>query len=104
MLQHLISDVSFWASVVGAAVLKLLFSPFQSWWKSFSTMVSAVFCAWVFTAPVMDLMGWNPDIYENAVAAVIALMGEGVMRMIIQVWQDPRLAIDFIRAVRGVGK
>jgi hypothetical protein len=91
-------DLKFWVAVAGAALFKLLTSPWHSPTRAVLTVGAAVFVAWVFTDPVLHFMGWPAETYRNPVAALLALTGEGSMRWairitpdkLIQTWKDFR--------------
>jgi hypothetical protein len=91
-------DLKFWIAVAGAALFKLLTSPWHSPTRAVLTVGAAVFVAWVFTDPVLHFMGWPAETYRNPVAALLALTGEGSMRWairitpdkLIQTWKDLR--------------
>lgn len=76
-------DFRFWLAVAGAAAVKLLTSPWHSPTRAIVTVLAAVFSAWAFTDPVLRWWDLEPDTYRNAVAAILALTGEGGMRWII---------------------
>lgn len=77
------TDYRFWLAVAGAAFIKLMTSPWHSPTRAVITVMAAVFAAWAFTDPVIDWWNLSPDKYRNAVAAVLALTGEGSMRWLI---------------------
>ena len=89
-------DLSFWVAVGGATLFKLLTSHNQSWKKGLLTVGSAVLAAWLATDAVLHWMNWSPDTYKAPTAAMIALVGENVMRWIvtinperlIKLWKD----------------
>lgn len=92
-MQH----IDFWIAVAGAALFKLLTSPWHSLTRAIVTVLAAIFAAWVFTDPTMHFMDW-PESYRNPVAALLALTGEGTMRWVIrttpdrliEIWKDLR--------------
>lgn len=91
-------DYRFWVAIAGAALFKLLTSPWHSPTRALLTVSAAVFSAWVFTDPVLHFMSWPPDAYRIPVAALVTLTGEGTMRWamritpdkLIQTWKDLR--------------
>lgn len=83
-------DYRFWITVGGAALFKLLTSPWHSPFRAIVTVLAAVFAAWVFTDPIVTHMSW-PTTYREPVAALCALMGEGSMRWIIRVTPEKML-------------
>lgn len=82
--------------IIGFAVLvKQVLSPFHSLWRATSTALAAVLCAYVFTDPLVGLLGWEDEKTRLAVAAVLGLTGEHIIRHIIDTGQDPH---------RGLGR
>lgn len=82
-------DISFWISVAGATVIKVLTSPYHSFLRALLTVFAAVFAAYVFTDPVVHWLGLEPKTYTTPMAALLALTGEGLMRAIIAGGNDP---------------
>ena len=83
-------DYRFWVAILGAAVFKLMTSPWHSPTRAIITVLAAVFSAWVFTDPVLHFMSW-PMTYREPVAALLALTGEGTMRWVIRTTPDKLL-------------
>jgi hypothetical protein len=94
-------DLAFWMSVGGATVVKLITSPYAGFVRALATVIAAVFSAYFFTQPAMHFLGLDPETYTTAMAAVMALTGEGAMRFLIQLSNDPTRAIDILRMWRG---
>lgn len=88
-------EPAFWVAVVIAAAFKWLTSERQSWRVSLAGALSAVGCAWLFTDAVVAYLDWNPETYKAPTAAIIALMGENIMRSLskmdldklVQIWK-----------------
>lgn len=94
-------DLAFWVAVGGAVVVKLLTSPYAGLKPAVATVFAAVFSAYLFTQPAMAILGLDPDAYTTAMAAVLALTGEGAMRLAINISNDPTKAIDILKMWRG---
>jgi len=77
-------SVKFWIAVGAAILLKLATVRELSLWRACVTVTSALMFAVFFTTPMMDWWGLAPSTYEPAVAAVMALFGEHVARLILQ--------------------
>lgn len=90
-------DLSFWLTMAGAVVVKLLTSPYHSIWRAAVQIVTAVFCAWVFTDPVIDWLDLDPDTYKNPVAALVAITGEGIVRALLLAANNPKEFIALLR-------
>lgn len=82
-------DHQFWIAVVGAAIFKVWTSKNRhtNLWGAGLTGAFAVFCPYVFTDPLLHIMGWG-DGYKIIVAALLTLTGEGVMRWIVNLTPD----------------
>lgn len=94
-------DWSFWIALVGATLVRVLTSPFHSFFRSVVMVVTSVFVAWLFTDPVVDWMRLNPGVYAAPVGGLLALTADGIVRMIFKVSSDPGVAIDLWNRLRG---
>lgn len=94
-------DIVFWVAAAGATVVKLMTSPFHSVARAALNVFAAMFSAYVFTEPALDWLGLNADTYRYAIVALLALTGEGLMRLAIQIVNDPTRALAFLRAWRS---
>ena len=86
-------DYRFWAAIGGATLFKLATSPKHSPARTIITVGAAIFSAWLFTDPLLHFMNWEPESYRNAVAGLMALVGEGAMRWFIRVTPDKLISI-----------
>lgn len=93
-------DVSFWISVLGATVIKLLTSPYSSFTRAVLTVFAAMFSAYVFTEPMIHWLGLDPLTYTTPMAALVALTGEGLMRTVISFAENPMKAVELYKAWR----
>ena len=82
------AEAQFWLVVLMAALIKVMTSAALTWWKGITTVLFAVFSAWVFTEPALHLLSLDPEVYKTSIAAVMALAGEGFMRWIVQTTPD----------------
>lgn len=94
-------DLSFWVAIAGATAVKLMTSPYSSAWRAVTTVFVAVFSAWVFTDSVVDWFGLDPGTYKAPMAALVALTGEGITRVLLAGSNDPSRLIDLYRQWRG---
>ena len=87
-------DHEFWIAVIGAALFKVWTSKNKhpNWWGAAITGGFAIFCPYVFTDPVLKLMGWD-DGYKTLIAALLTLTGEGLMRWIMTLTPEKALAL-----------
>lgn len=85
-------EMQYWLVVALATVIKVITSATLTWWKVITTVLFAVFAAWVFTDPMLHFLDLDPEVYRNPMAAIMALAGEGCMRWLVnmnpeKVWQ-----------------
>lgn len=94
-------DIAFWFAALGSAFLKILLSPWMGFWKGIASVAAALFCAIVFTEPLLNYLNMDPETYKAALAALIALTGEGVVRWVLQVATEPGKFAEMLRNIRG---
>lgn len=94
-------DIGFWLAVIGATLVKLLTSPYHSFLRAVVTVFAAVFSAYVFTGPAIQWLGLTPETYTAPVAALLALTGEGLMRLVMASSNDPGRLFELFRQWRG---
>lgn len=92
-------DLGFWIAVGAAVILKLFTSPYHSFFRALMTIFSALFFAVLFTGPVVDWLGLDAHTYERAITGLLALTGEGFMRMVINLTSDSGKLADFINRI-----
>lgn len=94
-------DLSFWLAVVGAVLVKLFTSTYHSIWRAFATVFAAVFFAYFFTEPALAFLSLDADTYKVPLAALLALTGEGFIRMVLGWMDNPDFLTSVIKAWRG---
>lgn len=94
-------DPAFWAAVIGATLIKVFTSTYGGIVRLSTMVAAAVFSAFWFTDPVLHVLRLDPTTYRYGVAALLALTGEGLMRMAIGLSNDSTKLIEFWRAWRG---
>lgn len=104
MNWHNLFDPFFILATVGGTIVKLLTSPYGSLLRALLTAFVAIFSAIIFTDPILKLINLDPNFYRNAMAAVVAMTGEGVARWIINLSSDPPKLLEFLAKWRGGGK
>lgn len=82
-------DWRYWTAIVGAAVMKVMLSQTLSFKQACVTFILGIGAAWLFTDPLLDWSGLNPDVYKTPTAAILALTGEQIVRRIIRYSQRP---------------
>lgn len=97
-------DWKFWLVALGATLIKVTSSPFYSFTRAVLTIFAALFAVYVFTDPIIHYLRLEYSL-RLAVAALLALTGEGLMRMIIAWSNDPKQLMDILtRLWRGSSK
>jgi hypothetical protein len=96
-------DIAFWFAAFGSAALKIALSPWMGVWQGIISIGSALFCAIVFTAPVLNYLNMDPETYKAALAALIALTGESIVRSMLQLVTEPGKLAEMIKSIRGGG-
>lgn len=86
--MHDFWDYKFWIAVLGATLVKVLTSQWQSFMRALVMIITAIFCAWAFTDPVVDYLNLNPVTYRTPIAALLAMTGESGIRWLITVTPD----------------
>lgn len=94
-------DIKFWIAVIGAAVVRVITSENHSLVRSGLTVMMAIFSAWVFTDSALAWFSLPPETYRNPMAALLALTGEGLMRLAISIVTDPAKGLDLWNKWRG---
>lgn len=96
-------DLSFWIAIVGAIAIKMVTSETHSLKRAVTVIVAAVFTAWAFTDAILHWLQLARDTYQIPVAALLALTGESIMRMLMSVKTFSDLAAA-VNILRGKGK
>lgn len=86
--------------VIGAAVfVKQALSPFHSIAQSAGAALASALCAYVFTGPLSWVLGMDGRDMRLAVAVVLSLTGEHIVRHIIDTGKDPDRGISRTKSV-----
>jgi len=89
------NDWTFWLALMGAALLRVVTSPFHSIaWAILQIAVSLVF-AWLFTDAV-GLPAPQPGDLPRAQGALLALTVDGIMRAILSTAGNPKTLLSMI--------
>lgn len=89
-------DWKFWAVAAGATLIKVASSPFFSLPRAALAVFAALFAVYVFTDPVMRYLKLDYEL-RLAIAALLALTGEGFMRMVITWAHDPKQIAETLK-------
>lgn len=82
-----------------AAFIKVRISAQTSFLKAAAGVVTGVLCALVFTRPVLDHLDLDPAVWAPAVAALVAITFEHLVRQLLDL-----TLLDAIKTWRGGGK
>ena len=85
--------LEFWAAVLLAVIIKLKTSSRLGLWGTITAIASALLSAYAFAEPLSRWLGFS----EIIVAALIALTGEGLMRYILIVVNNPEELKEWLR-------
>lgn len=96
-----IEDLNFWIIAVGATLIKVATSARKSIGSVVVTVFAALFAAYVFTDPALAFTKLDPEVYRNPMAALMALTGEGLMRFIINLGNDPNQMVELWKKMKG---
>lgn len=96
-------DISFWFAAVGASFVKIALSPWLGIVKGLISIATALIVAVIFTDPVVTYLNLNPEAYRTAVAALVALTGDGLVRWLLQLVSNPTKIVEIVKVWRGGG-
>lgn len=94
-------ELRLWLAIFGAVAVKLLLSDRLTVFRSLATSSAGIFAAWVFTDPILNMLGWEPDRYRIAVAAMLALTGENILRRVLDFTSSESMIADLLKLWRG---
>ena len=100
-MRSLGPEITFWLAVFGATIVKVLTSPYHSLKRTTVMVFVSVFSAWIFTDPVVYHLGLDAENYRNAVAALVCLTAEGVVRAVIYCSNNPQEVLEIYKKWRG---
>ncbi len=72
--------MKFAATIAGASLVAMLLSKAPTWKERIAAVATGVFLAVVFTGPVMHWLALDAEVYEQAVAALLAISGDRIVR------------------------
>lgn len=90
------NDWTFWIALVGAALLRVVTSPFHSLLRALLQIAVSLVFAWIFTDAVVDYLHLNPAVYRVPMGALLALTADGIVRAILSTSGNPKTVIDLI--------
>lgn len=86
------NDWTFWIALVGAALLRVLTSPFHSLLRAAIQVFVSVFIAWLFTDAAVDYLHLNPMVYRAPMGGLIALTADGLVRLALAWVANPSVS------------
>ena len=92
-------EPSFWIAVGFTTLFKVMASENRSWKSVFVTVFAAILAAWLLTDAVLAWMEWDNENYKAPTAALIALVGENLMRWLIKL--DAEKLIKLWKSIRS---
>ncbi|MBI4921844.1 MAG: hypothetical protein HY834_08850 [Devosia nanyangense] len=96
-------DLSFWIALFGAALVRVLTSPFHSILRASAQVFVSVFMAWLLTDIALAQAHLDPAIYKAPVGGLIALTADGIVRMILNWAANPADFLTMLQRLRGGG-
>lgn len=94
-------DLAFWGSVLGATLFRVLSSSATSFRSVAAGVLGGVVAAIVFTDPILAYFNVPADTYRIGAAAILALTGESLMRIVVSTANDPVRLVALWKAWRG---
>lgn len=73
-------DLKIALTIAGAVLLSAALSKAKTWTAKLTAIGLGVFFAVVFTGPVMHWLALDTEVYEQAVAALLAISGDRIVR------------------------
>lgn len=102
--MHPFHNWQFWAAVAGATAFRVLSSPIKPLRVALAGAFGGIFAAVIFTDPILTYLNAQPDTYKAAVAALLTLTGESLMRLVMIITRDPAKGIELWKSWKGGGK
>ncbi len=93
-------DIAFWVAVSIATGLRVFMAVYETVTKTIVSVVAALFCAVFFTSPIIDYFALS-DSYIAAIGGLVAITGQGTLRWIMKISEDPWKLIDYIMKWKG---
>lgn len=90
------NDWTFWLALMGAALLRVVTSPFHSIARAILQIAVSLVFAWIFTDAVVDYLHLNPVIYRVPMGALLALTADGIVRAILSTAGNPKTLLSII--------
>ncbi|NUQ18553.1 MAG: hypothetical protein HOP95_08900 [Sphingomonas sp.] len=90
------SDWTFWFALVGAALVRVLTSPFHSLLRAAIQISVSVFIAWLFTDAAVDYLHLNPSVYRAPMGGLLALTADGLVRIVLNWAASPRSFLSLL--------
>jgi hypothetical protein len=92
-------DWKFLLVMCGTAVMRLILSPFNGWFRSLASFFIAVFLGLFATDSVLAYFHLDADNYKLVTGILVALTGESIVRAILYSISSPKKTLDTIATV-----
>ena len=96
--EYITSDGIIWAALAGVFV-SLVTSESESPRHAITRVVCGVFCAVMFTEPLLDYTQRDPEVYQYALSGLLAMTGFQLVNALNSA--TLKSIVDLIRAIRG---
>lgn len=94
-------DWRFWAALFGAAMVRVLTSPFHSVLRAAIQVFVSVFVAWLATDAAVDYLHLNPEVYRVPMGGLIALTADGLVRAALAWAANPSSPLAVFKGRKG---
>jgi len=88
-------------AILGGILVSVLASEHHSPKEAFRRVAAGLFCGWFFPDPFLDWLDRDPSIYGNAVAALFAMTGYALARVVVNF--DGKSIAEWIAIAFGRG-
>lgn len=100
-MSNMLEDIKVWGFIILTILAKLLLSPTQSLVRAAATATTAILAAQVMTQPTLHRLGLDPDVYLILIACLWALIGENIIRRVLDFTSSETAIKDILDLWRG---
>lgn len=94
-------DLRLWGFIIATVIVKLLLSKVLSVWRAIATGASGILAALVMTEPTIHWLGIDESVYYILVACLWTIVGENLIRRVIDFSNSESAIEDLIKMWRG---
>ena len=95
-MSNIWADPGFWLAVAFASLVKVNSPPPLPFRKRMVSLIAGAIGAIIFTEPVLEYLEWDGQIYQTAVAALVALTADHLARQVLSL-----KLVDLVKIIRG---